>query len=134
MGEGPHRPGNFPNGNGLPGLFQPALITLALVKPDGQFQTEGDGLGMDPVGTADHHRFFMAEGLFPDRFLQGLQVVQQNIGGFFQQDGHGGVQHIGRGQSQMDVPTGRAHVFSHIGQEGDHVVLGDLFQFIDPFD
>ena len=133
MGEGPHGPGNLPDGDDFPGLFQTQPIAPGLVVPDGQFEAEGDRLGMDPVGTSDHHRFFVAEGLLPDRLLQGLQIVQQDIGGFLQQDGHGGIQHIGGGQTQVDVTAGRSHMLGHIGQEGDHVVLGDPFQLIDPF-
>ena len=41
-------------------------------------------------------------------------------------EGEGSVEHVRRGHAEMDVLGRVAHILGHVGQEGDHVVLGRL--------
>ena len=63
LGEGSHGTGNFSHADITGGHFQPRKIPTHLLIPKCEFQAEGDGLRMDPVGTTDHGSSLIFKGL-----------------------------------------------------------------------
>src|SRR3990167_10897149 len=62
LGEGANRAGNFTDANLLDGPLQARRIPGHLLVPEGQLETEGDGLRMDAMGAPDHRLFLVPEG------------------------------------------------------------------------
>ena len=130
MGEGAHGAGKFADADDLPGLEQAFPVALHFCIPEGEFEAEGGGFGVDAVGAADADGVFELIGPCLDNGHDLVQVGEQDVGGLPQAQGHGGVQDVRRGQGVVQVAAVFTDVFGDVGEEGDDVVLGlglDLF-------
>jgi hypothetical protein len=65
------------------------------------------------------------------RLAQQLHVRDQQVGRLHHLHRERGVDDVGAGQAFVDVAGGGAHVFGHVGQEGDDVVVHLALDFVD---
>ena len=68
-------------------------------------------------------------------FQDGKQIVdvgQKNIGRAGELHGQTSIEHVGRRHALMHKPRLGTNEFGKVGQEGDHVMMRDLFDFVDP--
>ena len=63
-----------------------------------------------------------------------MDVLENQFRGFFQEQGEGGVEDIGGGETIMEISRQGADGFSHIGQKGDDIMFRHLLYFVDPVD
>ena len=68
------------------------------------------------------------------RRQDGVEVLQQQIGGLGQLHRQAGVQHVGTGHAEMHEAAVRADRLGEPGQEGDDVVARLALDGVDPFD
>ena len=96
-----------------------------------QLDAERHRLGMHTVGAADHRRAAVFLGPRPDRIHCRREILDDQIARLPHLNRLGGVEHVGRGQPEVQPARGRADVLGDRGGEGDDVVLRDLFDFFD---
>ena len=63
-----------------------------------------------------------------------VDVGEQDVGGAHELDVETGVEHVRRGHALVDEARLGADVLGEMGQEGDHVVLGDGLDLVDAGD
>ena len=97
-------------------------VALGFSQPAGQLEAKGDRLAVDGVGAADHHGVFVGPCLHADGFCELVEFAAQQLHRGLELQRQAGVEHIGAGHAHVDVAPGIAHVFVHVGEEGDHVV------------
>ena len=76
----------------------------------------------------------MLEGAALEGREQRVDVGDENVARPPELDGEAGVEHVGAGHPLMHEPRVRPDEFGEVGEEGDDVVLGRLFDLIDPRD
>ena len=91
---------------------------------------------MDAVAAADGGGVFMLHRAALDRGQQGVDILQQNVGGAHQLQVQRGVQHVAAGHALMHetrpVLAGMGRdLFRHPGEEGDDIMLGDGLDGVD---
>jgi len=131
VGIGPYRPRNHPHPHRFPGVPEALPVAFHLRIPQGKLQAKGDRLRMNAVRTPDHNGILPAEGSLLEHFEEPFEVLQQQVRGFDQQQRQGRVEHIRRGQPLVDVAGSRADVFGNIGEKGNDIMLGLLFDLGD---
>ncbi len=129
-GEGPDGTRYLSRAHRFPGPNQALPVAGHLRIPERHFQAEGNGLRMNPVGTADHDGILVFIGLALQDLQKLLQVLDQDIRRLLQQHRQGGIQDIGGRHSHVDEPTVLAHLFRHGGEKGNDIVLGRFFDFV----
>ena len=85
---------------------------------------------MDAMGTADAYRVLEFGRAALQHLTEFVQVIQDELCGFFHHDTKRCILHIAGGQSLMDVFGILAHVFSHIREECDDIVVGYFLDFL----
>ena len=78
VGEGADGARDLADAHVLRGGFQPLNVAARLFVPDGKFQTEGDGFGMDAVCAADLHRVLEFERAALEDGTQPFEIGQQD--------------------------------------------------------
>jgi hypothetical protein len=134
MGVGAHRAGELADAHRFAGRFQTGQGAPELVVHQGHLEAEGDGFRVDAVGAADHGGELVFAGLRGHRLAQQLHVRDQQVGRLHHLHGQRGVDDVGAGQALVDVAGGGAHVFGHVGQEGDDVVVDLALDLVDALD
>ena len=132
VGVGAHRAADLAPAGGHGGPLEAVAVAPELGVEPGQLDAEGDRLGVDAVAAAHLQGVLVLPGPFFQGAQQAVQGAQDQFAGLLELQGVGGVQHVGAGEPQVDEPAGGAHVFGHVGQEGDDVVLGLFFYLIHP--
>ena len=102
--------------------------------PQRQLQAKGHHLGVDAVGAADHRRVLVLVGARLDRLAERRHVLEDQVAGLDHLQGLRGVDHVGRGQAEVQPPGGRPDDFRHGRRERNHVVLRRLFDLVDARD
>ena len=123
IGIGANRPRDFADRNLAPGLLQAILVAFHLGEPVGDFKTKGNRLGMHAVAAADHDRVPMFPGAAPQHVEQGIQVGQQLVRCLAQLHGKAGINHIRRGQAEVQIASLFADALGHRGDKGNYIVL-----------
>ena len=123
IGIGADRARDFADRNLAAGLLQAGLIAFHLGEPVGDFEAEGNRLGMHAVAAADHDRVLMFLRPPPKHGEQGIQIGQNHIRRLTQLHGKAGINHIRRGQTEMQIASLFADALSHRGDKGHHVVF-----------
>ena len=134
VGEAAHRPRELAHGDILAGRRQPLTLTQELLIPEGEFQTQSGGLGMNPVGPAHHHDMAVLICLGGQDCQQSLQAGIDEVHGLNQLATGGGVHHIGGGEAVVDVPGLGPQALGHTAGKGDDIVAGGLLQFQNPLE
>ena len=89
---------------------------------------------MDAMRAADGRGEFMLEGAALEGSEQRVDVGDKNVARPPELDGEAGVEHVGTGHPLVYEPRVRSDEFGEMGEEGDDVVPGRLFDLIDPRD
>ena len=131
VGEGSDGSGNFAGGDFGAGGQQPLVVALEFGVEAGEFQAKGHWLGMDAVRAADHDRVLEFVGAAVENCQQNLDIVEQNIRRLGQLHGKTSVQYIRTGHALVEVARLRPDMFGEVGQEGDDIVAGLLFDLVD---
>ncbi len=76
----------------------------------------------------------MLERALADRLRQAVEILQQQVTRFAHLQRLRRVDDVGRGEAEMQPARRWPHLLRNRGGEGDHVVLGDLLDFLDPRD
>ncbi len=111
-------------------------VAFRFLIPDGDLETEGDGLGMDSVGPADLDGVLKLECAALEDGLQRFQVAEDDGGGLLQEERLRGIDDVVGGEAvvqparRFGVPGG-GHAFGNGGGEGDDVVLHLALNFQD---
>ena len=79
---------------------------------------------MDRVGAADHHRPGVLARLAREQRDQRVCLGQQQVGGRAALQRQRRVDHVARGQAEVDVAALGADRLGDLADEGDHVVVG----------
>ena len=98
------------------------------------FSPKVTGSAWTPWDRADHDRILVLQRLFPERLAQRGDVVDDDIRRAAHEPRQRCVQHIGRGEPQVDIARIGADLLADGCQERDDVVLHDLLEFIDALD
>jgi hypothetical protein len=134
VGERADGAGDGAGGDFLACRDQPLLAAVELGISLREFQTEGHGLGVDRVRTADRRRHLVLEGAPLQRREQGIDVVDENVGGADELHVEAGVEHVRRGHALMHEARFGSDDLGQMRQERDHVVLRLAFDLVDPRD
>ncbi len=137
--EGADRAGKLADAQIVGGGFQALAPAHQLVIPQGEFQAEGDRLGMNTVGAPDLHGVFVFESPAAERCGECARVVQQQTRRFGQHQCLRGIDHVVGSQAVMQPArrvgvSGGRHFFGDSGGEGDDVVLHLAFDGVDSHD
>ena len=133
VGERAHRPGNGTGGDFLARSFQTLTAALEFGIGLGEFQAKGRGFGMDAVAAAHANGVLVLHRPGFKRRQHAVHIGQQDIGGAAELNGQACIQNVGRSHTLVDEARRLADVLRHVGEEGNDVVLGFPFDFIDPF-
>src|SRR6185436_19457315 len=115
--------------NGLARSLQSFPVAAHFVVPEREGQTESCRFGVNAMRAANLRRVLKLKRAHLERLQQSVDFFKQQIAGFAQQQGVGGVDDIRRRQSVMNEARGVADVFSQVGSEGDDVVVRGLLDF-----
>ena len=99
-------------------------VAADLEGPHAELHAEGDGLGVDAVRAADLHGVAELEGAPLEHLPQRDEVALQQVPGALDLQRQPGVEHVAAGHAVVHVLAGVADVLGHVGEEGDHVVVG----------
>lgn len=86
--------GDLADGDFFCGGFEAGDVTAIFVIPVGDFQAEGDGLGVDSVRAADLRRVFEFEGAALEDFGEGGETGLDELRGFAEEKGLRGVNDV----------------------------------------
>jgi hypothetical protein len=123
-GVGADRPGELTDAHLPRGVAQAGAAAADLGAPAGELEAEGDGLGVDPVGAADHGQIAVAPGLLRQGVHQPPAVLVQQPGRLGELEREGGVHHVAGGQAVVQPAAGRTGRLGHRLDEGGDVVTG----------
>ncbi len=121
------RAGGDVGAGGEQALLAPLELGIGL----GELEAEGDRLGMDAVAAADRGRELVLMGASLEHFQQPVEIGEQDVRSAGQLHGETGVEHVRAGHALVHEARFVTHLFSHPGEEGDHVVLGHRFDRVD---
>ena len=94
MGEDSHGAGELAHAHVFGGGIEARDVALRFRIPVGQFESEGDGLGVDAVGAADHGRVFEFPGAAFEHFGEALKIFRDDGGRLADQQGLRGIDHV----------------------------------------
>ena len=97
-----------------------------------ELQPEGHWLGVDAMRAADRRGQLVFERAAFQRGKQSVDVGQKNVGRAGELHGKTRVEHVGRRHALVHKPRLGTDEFGEVGQEGDHVMMRDLFDLVDP--
>jgi len=126
-----HGARDFAAGDGLARALQARAVAPHLRIPQGQFQAEGDRLGVNAVRPADHQGLFMLQGPSFQNRQQVIQIFQKKVGRLFELHRQRRVQNIRGGKPHMNKTAVFADDLGQRRNKRDHVMPGDRFDFID---
>ena len=109
-------------------------VALRFGIPVGDFESEGDGLGVDAVSAADHGRVFELPGAALEDFGEALQILRDDLRRLADEQGLRGVDDVVGGEAVVEPAGVRADDFGDGGGEGDDVVADFGFDLVDAFD
>ena len=89
---------------------------------------------MHAVRAADHRRVLVLVGARLDRLAERRQVLEDQVAGFDHLQRLRGVDHVGRGQAEVQPAGRRPDDLGDRGRERNHVVLRRLFDLVDARD
>ena len=99
--------------------------------PERELHAKGHGLGVHAV-RATNHRCAAMFGRSPaNRLQQRVDVVENDVAGLSHLQGECGIEHVGRGQTEMQPPGRRTDALGHSGRKRDHVVLRRALDLVD---
>ena len=130
----PTAPENFPDAHVFRRGHEARDVALRFRIPVGELEAEGDGLGVDAVGAADHGSVFELPGAAFEDFGKALEVVRDDLRGLADEQGLRGVDDVVGGQTVVEPAGVRADDFRDRGGEGDYVVPDLGLDFVDAFD
>src|SRR5262249_51416890 len=102
--------------------------------PVGDLQTESCRLGVDAVSAADDGRMLELAGPACQNGLELFQIIQDDLGSFFDLQSLGSIDYVVRSESVMEPSSLRTNLFAYSGGKGDHVMLYFAFDFVDSLD
>ena len=102
--------------------------------PQRQFQAEGHDLGVDAVRPPDHGRVLVLDRAGLDRIGKSGQQLEDDVARLDHLQGLRGINHVRGGEAEVQPAGRRADLLGHRGGEGNDVVLGDSFDFVDARD
>jgi hypothetical protein len=103
VGKGSDSPREFTDAYGIFCPFHSGEISFHLIIPEGHFEAEACGFGMDPMGPPNHQGLFVFEGLLLQDIQKAVDVLENDFRSLFQQQSERGIQDIGGGESVMKV-------------------------------
>src|SRR5450631_3342804 len=109
-------------------------VALRLGIPVSDFESEGDGLGVNAVSAADHWSIFKLPGAAFENFGEALQVLRDYLRRLADEQGLRGIDHVVGGESVVEPAGVRADDFRYGGGESDDVVADLGFDLVDAFD
>ena len=124
VGVGAHRARKLANSKLVARVLQAPAVASHLGDEHRQLVAKRGRLGMHPVRAADRQRVLVADReLGQDRF-QGLEVLGEDVRRLLDLQRQRRVQHVRRGQPQVDPASGGPESFGDRSGEGNHVVVG----------
>src|SRR6185312_15194089 len=115
MGAIPDCSGELANAHLFRGSSEAFQVTIHFVVEICEYQSEGDRFGMDAMGSSDHGRVLKLDGPAAENFMQTMEIIAENGGGFLDLQGLGGINHVVRGQPVMQPASFRANFFGDGG-------------------
>ena len=89
-----HGAGEFPNRDLLPDRPKPHLVAPHLLVPDGQLESEGYRLPVNPVRTPDHDRMPVLERPLFEHSEELIQIGQDDVQSLYHLERQRGVHDI----------------------------------------
>ena len=128
--------GNFAESDLAGSLLEAINVTLIFGEPVGDFEAEGDGLGVDTVGTADLRRVLKFVSAQVKDFAEKDEIAFNDAGGVAQKQRLSGVDHVVGGHAIVEPArgVGIANGFADGHGEGDDVVFDLGFELVDTGD
>ena len=123
MGKRSHRARELAYAQIFGGGLEARDVALRLRIPVGDFESEGDGFGVDAVGAADHRRVFELPCPAFEHFGETLQVAGDQRRGLLNEQRLRRIDHIVRGEAVVEPAGVRANDLGHGRGEGDDVMF-----------
>jgi hypothetical protein len=131
MGEGADGARDLADRDRFAGAQHPVEAALQLGVPERELQAEGHRLGVDAVRPADHRRPPVLLGARAHRLHQRGEPLDDEVAGLAHLQRLRGVDHVRRGEAEVQPPRGRPDALGHRRREGDDVVLRGLLDLLD---
>ena len=93
--------GQLAEGDALSRSGEPFRVAPHLVEPHSQLEPEGDGLGVDTVGAADHQRVFVLSGTPAQGTYQVVDLLREQVRGVGELQAGRGVPHVACGEPEV---------------------------------
>ncbi len=126
-----HGARELPHGHFCAGGDESPPVPGKLVVPECQLEAEGHGLGVNPVGAADHHRVLVLEGAGLHRLAESIEIGEKKVESIANHERESGVDDIGRSEAVVEEPAFRPHVLGDRTHEGDDVMTDVLLDGVD---
>jgi hypothetical protein len=127
-----HGARDLANGHLAPRRPEPFSVAPDLGNPDCKSVAKGGWLGMDAMAAADLRGVLVANGQLRLGCFKARQVSIQDVDRLNSLKRQGGVDHVRRGQPEVDETSGLADTLRHGSDEGRHVVVNLLEQRLHP--
>src|SRR5579863_927344 len=136
MSAGAYGAGDLSDGDVFCGGFEAREVAAIFVIPVGDFQTEGDGLGVDAMSAADLRRVFELPGAALENFTKAREAGCDQLGGFTKEQGLSGIHNVVGSEAVMQPAGGFGIVdgFADSDGEGNDVMADFRFDFVDARD
>ena len=129
--KGPDRTADLAHLQHLPGPAEAIQVPFHLRVPHRKLQPQGDGLGVNAVGSPHHDRLTVSLCLL----LQSLRQLQKGPfnqpGSFAHLQGLSRVHHIGGGEAQMNKSRLRSQCLGYGRREGHDIMVSQRFDLPD---
>ena len=109
---------------------QARLVPTALERIPGHLEAEAGRLRVDPVGTPHRDGVPMCQGEAAQGLGERGLFGDQKFSGACDRQAQPGVEDVRGRHAVVDPSGGRTHVFGHIGEKRDDIVVGRLLEFL----
>ena len=129
-----HSAGKLAGAHVFHGGGKALLIAQELGIETGELEAVGDGFAVDAVGTAHAHKALVLAHELRQRVEHHVEVLEDELACLHHLQGHAGIHHVGRRTAEVDEAGRGADLLFKVGEEGDDVVAGGLFDLEDAVD
>jgi hypothetical protein len=123
VGKRSHRARELAHSQIFGGGLEALDVALRLRIPVGDFESKGDGFGVNAVSAPDHRRVFELPGPAFEHLGKTVEIARNQNGRLLDEQRLRRIDHIVRGQAIVEPAGVRANDLGHCRRKGDDVVF-----------